>query len=318
MTILVVGGSGFFGRLLVEELLRCTDAHITLGGRRRKRLDEVRRHLGAAAEDRVGTRVMDLNIPGSIELQDIQLAICAAGPFQQLPTTLALRCLDQGVHYIDLSDSRDFVGRVHHLVQERQPSAHRSAICTGWSSMPALTALMTRMAADGMDPVNSIDLHLAPGNRAPRSVGTVASLLASVGQPFNIWRQGAWQSVTGWSEPQAFDFPAPVGRRVGYLVDVPDHEIFPRLFDAGSVAFRVSAELSFLNHGVSFLAWAVRKRLLRSWMSWASALRWGMACWGFLGHAWGSVGVNVSGTNKDGQSVSRKICLPGPKWAIKT
>src|SRR5204862_2838898 len=111
----------------------------------------------------------------------------------------------------------------------------------------------------------AIDVQIAPGNRAPREAGTVASLLASVGRAFQVRANGGWRTVMGWSEPRRFTFPLPIGSRTGYLVDVPDHELFPALFGASRVEFRVGAELTFLNHSLSALAGLARRGIVRDW-----------------------------------------------------
>jgi hypothetical protein len=303
--VLLVGGSGYFGRILAAELLRDTECGIVLAGRDRIRLDRVRRALGD--DPRLETRVLDLRSPATIAsaLTEAGVAVCAAGPFQHLPTTLAELCLERGVPYLDLADDRGFVARVHALAAG---VADGPAVCTGWSAVPALSGLLGRIASEGMDRVDSIDIQIAPGNRAPRRAGTVASLLASVGRPFLVRADETWRQVTGWSEPRVFRFPAPIGSRTGYLVDVPDHELFPLIFDAGRVEFRVGAELAFLSRGLLALAWLSRRGIARDWTRWTPLFRAAMAALGWLGHDWGALGVEVLGSCA-GRPLARRACV---------
>src|SRR5206468_8473414 len=111
--------------------------------------------------------------------------------------------------------------------------------------------------------VDALCVEPGPRNRAPRNKGTVASLLASPGKSFRVWREGEWRHVQGWCEPRSFRFPLPVGPRRGYLVDVPDHELFPALFHARRVEFRVGSELAVFNHAASALAWLSRGRAIQ-------------------------------------------------------
>jgi hypothetical protein len=141
--------------------------------------------------------------------------------------------------------------------------------------------------------LDSIHIHMAPGNRGARQAATVASLLYSVGQPFPVFRQGDWQMVTGWSEPRDYVFPSPVGKRRGYLVDVPDHDIFPQLFNARTVEFRAGAELECLNRCVSLLS-----HTRRSWVRWSGALQRAAALLSWIGHGSGAIGVEVSGSSR--------------------
>jgi hypothetical protein len=104
-----------------------------------------------------------------------------------------------------------------------------------------------------------------------------------------------------------FHFPLPVGPQRGYLVDVPDHEIFPALFHARRVEFRVGSELAVFNHGASALAW-LSTRLAIQWDPWARWLAPAMGVLGFLGHDWGAVGVEASGSQA-GLPVRRRACV---------
>ena len=245
-SVLVIGGAGYFGSMLVAELLENTPAHLFIGGRNRKRVEEFCR----AAPMRLTPLEVDLHRSESVDaaLANVKLAICAAGPFQGLPTTLVELCLQRGVDYIDLSDDRAYVSRVRELAGAA--GACPVAVCSGWSAVPALSGLLARIAVESLSSVDSLYIQIAPGNRFPRSVGTVSSLLSCVGRPFALWENRQWRTVSGWSEPRDFDFPDPVGRRRGYLVDVPDHEIFPALFAAGRVEFSVGSDIGFLNHAM--------------------------------------------------------------------
>src|SRR4051812_26762276 len=97
--VLIVGGSGHFGRLLAEDLRRY-----------------------AACEPILADRSWS-----DESLRDVDVAICTAGPFQTLPTTLAEACLRHASHYIDFADDRNFVRRVHTVVDKH--GSPQSAVC---------------------------------------------------------------------------------------------------------------------------------------------------------------------------------------------
>jgi hypothetical protein len=306
--ILVVGAGGYFGSLLVQDLLRHTDANILVAGRRRNGMEELLRRIGPGLSHRLTPCVCDLTQPDTVDalVPLVRAAVCAAGPYQGLPLTLLQACVEHGVPYIDLSDDREFFVKAREWVA-RQGGAGLPAVCVGWSAVPALSGLLAQLAVEDMDRVDSLFIQIAPGNRFPRNRGTVASLLASLGKSCRLWREGEWREVPRWSEPRTFHFPLPVGRRPGYLVDVPDHEIFPELFGAGRVEFRVGSELALFNHGASALAW-LSWRLRIQWGPWAGWLSPAMGVLGFLGHDWGAVGVEAAGL-KGGLPVRRQACV---------
>jgi len=284
--ILVIGGRGYFGRLLIDDLLRNTKCTLVVASRQTVRSNHFE------------TVVADLRDPDSLEraLGGVKIAICAAGPYQTLPATFAELCLKRGIHYIDLADDRAFVKKVRSLAADRENVA--SAVCTGWSTVSALTGLLAGIASGGMTAIDYIHIQMAPGNRGARHTATIASLMHSVGQPFIICRDGKAQRVIGWSEPRSFVFPSPVGKRQGYLVDVPDHEILPRLFGARTVEFRASSELPILNRCMSVL-----QRTRRNWVSSSRLLQRAAGLLSWVGHDWGAIGVEVSG------AVVRRACI---------
>src|SRR2546428_833266 len=111
------------------------------------------------------------------------------------------------------------------------------------------------------------DCELVIGNRTSANVFHPASIERALSDvSVAICRDGQWRNVRGWSARRDYEFPAPIGRRHGYLVDVPDHELFPALFGARTVEFRTSSELWFLNAALSSLALFVRPGLVRSWV----------------------------------------------------
>jgi len=290
--ILVFGGTGYFGRLLIQDLLRYSDCNVVAASRHQQHSDLCQ------------TIVADLGDPQSLArtLAGVDIAICAAGPFQRLSTLLCELCIDRGIHYIDLADDRNFVRQIHALAASRKC---KSAICTAWSTVSALSGALVRIAAQDMTAVKSIYIHMAPGNRGARQSGTITSLMHSVGRPITIWRDGASLIVSGWSEPREYRFPSPVGVRTGYLVDVPDHALFPELFSADTVEFRTGSELKFQNQILSFLC-----RGSRDYVSWSPFIQRGAALLSWIGHDWGAVGVEVHGSSRRRATVVAEANAP--------
>lgn len=302
--VLVVGATGYFGRLLVEDLLSFTDCGVVVCSRRRKDSQALAAELSKTSPGRIRFTGGDLNEPTAwaAALKGVFAAICAAGPFQGMPLSLLEACLTRGVHYLDLADDRDFVRRALEKARER---SGKTAVCPGWSTAPALTAILAKIAATGMDKGIDISSQIAPGHRAPRNVGTVLSLLHSTGKPMRLWSDNAWRDAWGWSEPKVFRFPEPVGTRTGFLVNVPDYDLFPDLFNARSVSFRAGAEFAALNAGTSVLAALSRHKIVSDWSFASGFLRSVLAITSVFGHDSGAVGVEVHGTRNGRPTTSR-------------
>ena len=310
--VLVIGAGGFFGKLLVRELLAYTQCDIICAGRNLERLNAFCLEVEGEKvfPKRLSAKSADLRRPASLEaaLVNVQAVICAAGPFQGLPLSLVQLCLARRIHYVDLADDRHFVAQVRKLIPVHADETF-PAVCCGWSAVPALSGILTRLAARGFESIESIYIQIAPGNRVPRSAGTISSLLASVGSAFPLWRGGEWHWVRGWTEPRNFQFPDPVGCREGYLVDVPDHEIFPNLFFARNVECRVGSEVEAFNWMLTIPAWISGKGWVKDWRRLTGLAHGLLRCTEWIGHDTGAVGVEVEGTGKDGKRKHRRASV---------
>lgn len=301
--VLVIGGTGYFGRILVQDLLQYTDFHIVAAGRSAGKLQEMRAKL-PEYNSRFFNKVLDLNntIHCNEGIKGNDIVICAAGPFQEIPLTLANACMDKSIPYIDLADDRKYVTSVRKLSVQQNPLV---PVCTGFSSVPALSGALINIAKKELETIKSIQIQIAPGNKAPRGFSTVASLISSIGKDFTVMQNGSWTNVKGWSQPRVFKFPAPIGNKTGYLVDVADHELFPTHFGADTVHFRAGAEIDLFNSGMSALASLTNSGAIKNLRDMSGVLQMAMSAFGFLGHDWGALGVEVQGLSGENQKTIR-------------
>lgn len=251
MRVLLLGGTGVFGSRLARLLVR--DGHqLTLAGRTLAAAEALAAELGCAAlrMDRAG----DL---GALAGHDV--VIDAAGPFHAYgadPYRLARAALRLGVHYLDLSDNAAFCAGIAALDAE----ARAAGVCviSGLSTVPALSSAAVRALA-GAEVPRVIDSAILPGNRSPRGPAVMASILTQAGRPMRIWRGGAWQPATGWSDPQDYALPGGLTRQA-WCIEVPDLALFPAHFGAETVQFRAGLELAVMRYGLAAFA-----RLRRVW-----------------------------------------------------
>jgi NAD(P)-dependent dehydrogenase (short-subunit alcohol dehydrogenase family) len=251
--IVILGGYGTFGSLVAEQLAR-SGAELLIAGR-----DAVKGQVAAA---RLGAGFVRCDTRRKDSLNDAakgaQLVINAAGPFQARDYSIPQTCIEQGCHYIDLGDGREYVagiGQLHEAAESRGVF-----VCAGASTTPAITSAVVAELRSRVHHIRSIKIALTAGNKNPAGVSTIASILAYVGAPVRVWQDSRWQPRTGWSLGEFIDFPKPVGRRRVQLCDVPDLELFPHLFAADSVVFKAGVELSLLNYALGGLAWLRRLR----------------------------------------------------------
>ena len=241
--VIVYGGSGFFGRIVVDELLRHTAARIEIASRS----DHKVKYPGF--EGRVRFLESDLRDQGSVQraIAGADLVIVAAGPFQGMPVTALQACITEGVPYIDVADDRDFVRRAYALA-ESKTMPDGMVVLIGCSVVPGLTSLLTRFAQATVPRIVQAKISISPGTKHPRGPGSFACLLSTLGEQFTAPAGGNEASVVGWTKPERVSFPAPMGDRTCYrVVDIADHFIQPRYFGTKTVEFRIGSELRALN-----------------------------------------------------------------------
>jgi Saccharopine dehydrogenase NADP binding domain len=248
--VVVYGGNGFFGRIIVDDLLRHTTAQIEIASRTAQRVEY------PGFEYRVRFVESDLHDRESVlrTIAGADMLIVAAGPFQGMPLTALEACIADGVPYIDVADDRDFVRRAYALA-ESEAKPNRMVALIGCSVVPGLTSLLTRFAQVSVPRIERTKICISPGTRHPRGPGSFASLVCTVGREFTAPADGNEAPVIGWTKPERVSFPAPIGDRTAYrVVDIADHFIQPRYFGTRTVEFRIGSELSALNLLLSAVA----------------------------------------------------------------
>ncbi|MBQ0749806.1 MAG: DUF4166 domain-containing protein [Roseovarius sp.] len=245
MNILLLGGYGVFGARLARLLV--ADGHdVCIAGRNHEKARTYAQELGC--------RAIRLDRSGSLDvLEGYDVVVDAAGPFHAYgddPYRLARAAIAAGVHYLDLSDNADFCAGISALDAE----ARGAGLCvlSGLSSVPALSSAAVRALA-GDDVPAVIDTAILPGNRAPRGLSVMQSILSQAGRPMPVWRGKRWERAYGWSAPADYTLPDGLVRQ-GWQIEVPDQRLFPAHFGAETVRFRAGLELAVMRYGLALFA----------------------------------------------------------------
>ncbi|MBY8976851.1 hypothetical protein KHP62_13590 [Rhodobacteraceae bacterium NNCM2] len=138
---------------------------------------------------------------------------------------------------------------------------------SGASSVPGLSSISVADLARDMEMIDEIDIAILPGNRAPRGLSVIRSIVSGVGRPYHVLREGIWREIHGWTDRREYTL-APGLNRVGYSVDVPDISLLPGMTGAQTVNFRAGLELPIMNWSLVLLA-RLRQRWLFELPEWA-------------------------------------------------
>jgi saccharopine dehydrogenase-like NADP-dependent oxidoreductase len=304
--IIILGGYGTFGRLIAEQLAR-PGVQLVIAGRDAVKGPAFARSLNAGFVCCDATNAVSLRetIVGA------HLVINASGPFQAKDYSIPQSCIGQGCHYIDLGDGREYVAGISQL--DEQAKARGVFVCVGASTTPAITSAAVAELRPLVPKIRSIKVALNAGNRNPAGVSTIASILAYVGRPVRVWQDRQWREIPGWGLGEFINFPEPVGRRRVQLCDVPDLELFPRLFDADSVVFKAGIELTLFNYMIAAMGQLRKLRPSLNLPGLAKPLVTVSKLFKSLGTLHGSFGVWVTGDDGAERSLAFVAPQNGPR-----
>jgi saccharopine dehydrogenase-like NADP-dependent oxidoreductase len=303
MRVIVLGGAGNFGARIVRALSGDEGIELVSAGRRAQPV---------AGAEQVATIALDVaaaDFPARLAALSPGLVIHCVGPFQKQGYGVAQATLAAGAHYIDLADGRDFVT---HFARSNDAAAKAAARCaiSGASTLPALSAAVLDELCAGLQP-EDIDICIAPGQKAPRGVATLAAVFSYLGRPVQVWEQGRWRERTGWMDLRRV--PLDFATRWAALCDVPDLALLPLRYP-GLRSARFHAALEFgIEH---FTLWALaamrRVGLPLPVDRWAVAMN-EMSSWlDARGGEWGGMRVSVLGRSADGRRLRRTWQLTAP------
>jgi hypothetical protein len=300
---LILGGTGNFGARTVRALARNPQIELIAAARRAQPVE------GAPDVPTVAIDVQRPDLEGTLRLLAPQLVVHTVGPFQGQDYRVVRAALAAGAHYIDLADGRRFVGdfAAHNDADAR--AAGLSAI-SGASTLPALSGAVADELARGLHSLESVDIAIAPGQRAARGVATLAGVFSYLGTPVAVWHRGRWCRRYGWMDLARV--PLRIGDRLGALCDVPDLELLPaRYAGVQSVMFRAALEFRIQHYALWALGLIRRTRLPLSVGRWAARLDRVSPWFDRFAGRYGAMRVSVIGES-GGKRVRRTWELQAP------
>jgi hypothetical protein len=250
--VIVFGGYGVFGSHIARALVE-QGIPTTIAGRDPVRADQFACSLG----DRARGKGADL---GSMQscldaIQGHAVAVHAAGPFGALDDTLLKACAASQCHYVDIADDRGYAAKV--LGLSALFSERGLAAVYGCSSLPGISGALGLLAYEGAtSPVSRVRSTLFIGNRNPKGIAAIRSLLGGLGQPIAA-PQG---TLRGYRDREVVELPPPFGGRGVFNFDSPDYDLFGPLFDAKEVVVKVGFELRTATYAFAALSYLGARR----------------------------------------------------------
>ena len=251
--VVVLGGTGNFGARIVRALKDDRGIEVVAASRSGKAVP------GAEGVRAVVLDAFAADFGAKLAGLAPDLVIHTVGPFQGQDYRVAEAALAAGAHYLDLADGREFVCAFARAIHAQAVKAGRVAL-SGASTLPALSSAVIEQLRVPLRTLETVDIAIAPGQRAVRGVATLAAVFSYLGRPIPVWRKGQWVKAFGWMDIRRV--PLSFGSRWGALCEVPDLTLIPAQYpEVQNVRFHAALEFR-LQHVVLWALAGTEPRLI--------------------------------------------------------
>lgn len=200
--ILVIGGTGVVGRIIATELAGTFPGAEVIAGSRT---------AVSTTIDGVRLQPLDIRDPNALlaVLSDVDLAVIAAGPFDEFRASIHQACVDAGVDVVDINDSATAAAEIVDLDQPARTQGVR--ILTGMGLAPGLSTLLLfkLLGRDSSRPEQHYQVRLYMGARNSGGPSNSSVLLNGFKRRLPALNDGETMiKPAGWSGPDTrFTFP---------------------------------------------------------------------------------------------------------------
>ncbi|MDW9146806.1 saccharopine dehydrogenase NADP-binding domain-containing protein [Legionella pneumophila] len=257
--ILVLGGYGHFGKKIAEALI-IEGIPVILVGRNHEKMISFQTELANKyPSSEVECFVFDIFKSLDKHLKQLQpkIVINTCGPFQDQDYQIAMACINNHSHYLDLADARDFVRDISML--NDKAVQHNVAVISGASSVPALTSAVIEEYKPFFSKLNGLEFGINSAQQTPGGLATTEAILSYTGKEIPKF-SGARGKIFGWQDLHRVKLPE-CGKRWMSNCSIPDLDLFPPKYGFKSIQFSGGVESGFLHLGLWVISWLIRAGL---------------------------------------------------------
>lgn len=292
--VLILGGYGVFGKIIAKALSKENNIELIIAGRNLSKAFEFASSIGARA---IETDI-NINLEPVLFQTSPFLVINCCGPFQDQNYEIPLICINHKIHYIDLADAREYVANIKNI--DLEAKKNKVSIIAGASTVPALSSAVIEKFKSKFSQMDSLTFGVTPGAKAPRGLATTKSILSYLGKKLTL-NKGDVKNRYGWQDLYLQQYPE-LGGRLMSNCDIPDLELFPKIYGFNKIRFSAGMESKFLHLSMWVFSWLIRLGLpinLKKYSSWLLKLS---KIFDYFGSANGGMHMIIEGKNHKGEN----------------
>ncbi|CAN6443524.1 unnamed protein product [Victoria cruziana] len=264
--VLILGGTGRVGGSTAVALSKvCPSLHIAVAGRNREKGAALVSRLGENAEF-VEVNIDNLNALAEV-LNDVDLVVHAAGPFQQREKCNVLEAaISTKTAYLDVCDDTTYAYRAktfhQKAVDASVPAITTGGIYPGVSNLMAaeLVRLATTEGTYEPERLRFYYYTAGTGGAGPTILATSFLLL---GEDVVAYNKGKKIKLKPYSGMLNIDFGKGIGKRDVYLLNLPEVRSSHEILGVPTVSARFGTAPFFWNWGMLAIAKLVPMETLR-------------------------------------------------------
>ncbi len=259
--ILVLGGYGTFGARIVQALA-AKEHRLLINGRNEKKATKLaRKIIDKQPNALVSPACFDVfrDLKQSLLSHKPDLVIHCCGPFQGQDTHTAQTVIESGIHYIDLSDGRDFVQSM--LKLDSLAKTNQVVAITAASTVPTLSSAVLYFLQErfSITQFKQVKMGISPGQKTNRGLATTQAVLSYIGKPLKPW-PGNNEIKYGWQNTYLQPYPGIKNRLMGNC-EAADLDLLHLHFPIHQLTFSAGMESKILHFLVWACSWLVRLKL---------------------------------------------------------
>ena len=239
--ILIVGGYGEVGRKIAKILLSSYPNNVCIAGRHLEKARQFCAQLNGLATP------LQMDVSKTVHPQQLANVALVIMCLEQQDTAFAETCLKEGIKYIDITASHNFLKQLKNL--HTTAIEYRSTAIFSVGMAPGLTNIMAMHATKPLTTIEKLHISILLGAGDTHGTAAILWILQQLNIPYYHYEN---QIITNFTSKRSVQFRG-IGKRSVYQFNFSDQHTLAHYFPSVPIVTRLGFDVESLNWFVAFL-----------------------------------------------------------------